>query len=131
MLAQGTIDGPHRAESPNENAVLTKATIRAADLLGLKAAELAVVLGVSAPTVSRMKRGAYQVERGTKAFELAVLFVRMFRGLGALTAGDDHVAKAWLRSHNLALGATPLARIQTVAGLTEVVMYVDSRRAQL
>lgn len=112
-----------------EAAVLTEAVIRAADQLGVNAKSLAAVLGVSEATVSRMRRKDFLLERGTKPFELGVLFVRLFRSLDAIVGGDGAVAKAWVKNPNLALEGRPLEKIMTIAGLVDVIAYLDSRRA--
>ena len=118
------------ASEPSPAAVLSKASLRAADLLGITNGELATILGVSASTVSRMKEGRYELKRGKKEFELAQLFVRMFRGLDAITGSFDESSASWVRSENRALaGDTPLSRMKTVRGLVEVVDYVDASRA--
>ena len=109
-------------------AVLTKAALRAAGKLDLNQGALAHILGLSEATVSRMKKGDYVLQTGTKAFELGVLFVRLFRSLDAIVGGDEAVARAWLTNPNLALGATPAEKIRTVAGLTDVIAYLDARR---
>jgi hypothetical protein len=69
------------------------------------------------------------LRREEKAFELAVLFVRLYRSLDAIVAGDDAVAASWLKNRNTALDGKPLAMIQTVSGLTHVLAYLDARRA--
>jgi hypothetical protein len=112
-----------------ESGLLTKATLRAADMLDITAKALSSVIGVSEATVSRMRRQEFLLERGTKPFELAVLFVRLFRSLDAIAGGDATVARAWLRNANTALGARPLEKILTIAGLVDVIAYLDSRRA--
>ena len=109
--------------------VVTEAVIRAADQLGVNAKSLSAVLGVSEATVSRMRRKEFLLERGTKPFELGVLFVRLFRSLDAIVGGDETVAKAWIKNQNLALEARPLEKISTIAGLIDVIAYLDSRRA--
>jgi hypothetical protein len=81
------------------------------------------------PTVSRMKKGDYVLQTGTKAFELGVLFVRLFRSLDAIVGGDEASARAWLANPNLALGATPAEKIRTVAGLVDVITYLHARQA--
>lgn len=121
----------HPDQSPDPGAVLTKAVVGAADRLAVKASVLAPVLGVSEATVLRMKRGGYRLDPGAKAFELGVLFVRLFRSLDAIVGGDEVSARAWLRNENLALGAKPLDLIPTVAGLVDVIAYLDARRAPL
>jgi hypothetical protein len=121
---------PRQATAPaTETAVITKAVIRAAERLGVTSRTLAHVLGVSEATVSRMRRREFLLERGTKPYELAVLFVRLFRSLDAIAGGDAVVARAWLRNANTALGARPLEKILTIAGLVDVIAYLDSRRA--
>ena len=111
-------------------AVVTKATLRAAARLGLANRTLARVLGVSEATISRMSTGAYLLKRGDKAFEVALLFLRMFRALDAIAGGDEQVSRAWLRHENLALGGVPAARIESLAGLIDVVGYLDADRGR-
>ncbi|KQV68062.1 MbcA/ParS/Xre antitoxin family protein [Rhizobium sp. Root1220] len=113
----------------SEAAVVTKAAVNAADRLGISARTLSGVLGLSEATVSRMKRQDYMLERGSKSFELAVLLVRLFRSLDAIVGGDEAVARQWLRNMNTALGASPLEKIVSISGLTDVLAYLDARRA--
>jgi hypothetical protein len=79
---------PPEATRPSPNAILTKAALRAADRLDLSAIRR-IVIGVSEATVSRMKKGEFVLERGSKPFELALLFVRLFRSLDAIVGGDE------------------------------------------
>ena len=116
-------------ERAEEGRVLSKAALRAADQLGITAKMLAGVIGVSEPTVSRMRRNEYALERGTKPFELAVLFVRLYRSLDAIVGGDETVARSWLRNSNSALNGKPVEKIQTVAGLVDAIQYLDARCA--
>ncbi|MGZ9089835.1 MAG: antitoxin Xre/MbcA/ParS toxin-binding domain-containing protein [Rhodoplanes sp.] len=113
----------------DQAAVLTKAALRAATQLGITNKLLAAVIGVSEATVSRMRSGDYTLQRGQKPFELAVLFVRLYRSLDAIVGGDDAVAGSWLRNRNVALDGEPIVLIQTVPGLTHVIQYLDARRA--
>lgn len=110
-------------------AVLTKAVMRASGELGITAAILSNILGLSPTSVSRMKHGGFALEPGSKAFELGVLFVRLFRSLDAIVGGDAAVARAWLNSPNSVLDARPVEKIQTIPGLMDVIAYLDSRRA--
>jgi hypothetical protein len=76
-----------------------------------------------------MGSGTYALSSGDKPFELAVLFVRLFRALDAMVGGDEAAASAWLKSENLALGGAPLLLVQSVSGLVHVLSYLDARRA--
>jgi uncharacterized protein (DUF2384 family) len=112
-----------------DGAVTTRAALRAAALLGLSNKALARIVGLSEASVSRMGTGSYVLAPGDKAFELAVLFVRLYRTLDALVEGEDAIARAWLRNPNTALGDAPIALIQTVPGLVNTLAYLDARRA--
>ena len=122
---------PKLAVIPKENAVVTKAALRAADRLDIRNTVLAKIVGLSEPTVTRMRRGDYVLDRDQKPYELAVLFIRLYRSLDAIVDGDDTVAKSWIRNDNIALSGRPLDLIQSVSGLTNVILYLDSRRAVL
>lgn len=122
---------PEEAVRPaaDEGAVVTKALLRASARLGVSNRILARVVGLSEASVSRMGSGSYVLSPAEKSFDLAVLFVRLFRGLDAVVHGDEAIARAWLRNPNDALGAPPLTLIQSIPGLVHVVAYLDARRA--
>ena len=115
--------------STAEGAVLTKATLRAAERLGLAANALSGIIGLSEASLSRMRSGRYQLEPGSKPFEIALLFVRLFRSLDAIVGGDDSVACAWLQNDNRTLGGAPVQKIRSISGLVDVLAYLDARRA--
>jgi hypothetical protein len=119
-----------RPEPLADGAVVTKAALRAAERLGVPNRSLARMLGLSEATVSRMGTGTYLLKPGDKPFELALMFLRVFRSLDALAGGDEQTARTWLRSDNLALGAIPLTLIESLAGMVTVVGYLDARRAR-
>lgn len=120
---------PSAAAAPSDAAVVTKAALRAADILSIRDKQLARIIGVSPSTVSRMRSGATPVDRGQKPFELAVLFIRLYRSLDAIVGGDDAVARQWMANHNTALDGAPIELIQSVSGLTDAIQYLDARRA--
>lgn len=115
---------------PAPDAVLGKATARAAQLLGLPGTALARVIGVSEPTVSRILRGERGLSPQSKEGELAALLVRLLRSLDALVGNDDRRRAAWMASPNRALGGTPRELILTVEGLVATLGYLDGMRAQ-
>ncbi|HEX3864777.1 MAG TPA: antitoxin Xre/MbcA/ParS toxin-binding domain-containing protein [Stellaceae bacterium] len=131
MIAAAQIQAAQTRERPSEAVVLSKAVTRAADFLEVPNAVLARVLGLSPASISRLKNGTFTLSPGTKPFELAQLFVRLFRSLDAITGSDDNASRSWLRARNLALNGQPIDLMQTVTGLTSVLGYVDSRRAPL
>ena len=119
------------AVSSQPAAVLSRATMRAAQLLGVSQGDLADIIGVSAATMSRIANGQKQLEPGSKVWQLAALFVRVFRSLDAIVGSDDGAARAWMRSDNAALGGVPLELIREPAGLARTVDYLDSARARI
>jgi hypothetical protein len=120
---------PHAHPVSDEATLLTKAVLRAADRLAIKNAVLARILGLSGPTISRMRNGKYRLDRGQKPFELAVLLIRLYRSLDGIVGGDDSVAADWLTNQNTVLDGVPLELIQSVSGLANVIHYLDARRA--
>jgi hypothetical protein len=128
-MSQSLVSEPPQSDA--ESQVVTKAAIRAAALLDIPNTVLAKILGVSEASVSRMRAGKFSLEQSSKAFELSVLFVRLFRGLDAIVGGDAAAARSWLRTENTALRGTPITLIQSVTGLTQTVQYVDARRARI
>jgi len=128
-LREMTMRQPVPAKATTEGPILTRAVLRAGSRLGLTNKTVARIIGVSEATISRMGRGNYVLARGDKPFELAVLLVRLFRALDAIVGGDEETARSWLQSENIALGAPPIEKIQTIPGLVDVIAYLDARRA--
>jgi len=111
--------------------VLTKAALRAADILEVPQRALAEIIGVSASTVSRAANGGAPVDPTSKAGELAKLWVRVFRSLDAIVGSNDAAARAWLNGANAAFGgAKPIDRLRSAEGLIHVLHYLDSARAR-
>jgi hypothetical protein len=111
------------------HAVLTRATLRSAKLLGLSNHDLAKSVGLSEASVSRMTTGAKVLEIGTKPAELAALVVRVYRSLDALVGNSDINRELWMGTYNQAINAIPKEAIQSAQGLVRVVAYLDGARA--
>ena len=111
--------------------IVTEALINSAEYLELSAKHIADVVGLSESTISRMKNGGYTLSSGSKSYELSILFVRLFRSLDAIVGGDPVVARHWMNNFNTVLNAVPADLILKVDGLTNVLNYLDSRRAKV
>jgi hypothetical protein len=122
---------PTAAPAPDRDQTLSKATVRAAELLGLAQSELAPILGLSRSTISRLVAGDVLLSPEQKAWELAALFVRLFRSLDAIVGSNTEQARAWLDSENAGLGAAPRQLIATTEGLVRVVQYLDAARGRV
>lgn len=111
--------------------VLTQAVVNAAEIMGLRQTVLAKTIGVSESSVSRMKTGDYLLNEKNKEWELGALFVRFFRSLDAIVAGDERSLRSWLEGYNTALRDVPVNLLTSVSGLTKAVDYVDAYRARV
>lgn len=122
---------PAPAAVAADAAVLSKAVVRAARLLGLTQREVAAALGLSEATASRLFAGRYllSAERAHE-WELGRLLVRLFRSLDALW-GHEALARQWLASDNLALAGRPQDLLRSVEGMVHVVAYLDAARGRL
>ncbi|QHL92024.1 DUF2384 domain-containing protein (plasmid) [Sphingomonas changnyeongensis] len=116
---------------PDRATALSAAIVRIAEFWALSNAKLGVILGLSAPTVSRLKRGATELDPASKSFEAGQLLLRLFRSLDALLGSDDAAAKRWLETLNLDLGGKPIEKLDTMRGLIELCDYVDFYRARV
>jgi transcriptional regulator with XRE-family HTH domain len=116
------------AGRPDKAAVLSKAVLRAAEILQIRQNELAEILGVSAPTVTRLAAGDKKLLEGRSEYQLAALFVRLFRSLDTLVGGSAEQARLWLRAYNDHLNGVPLELAKSVRGLVNVADYLDAVR---
>lgn len=110
---------------------LSRAVARIAELWELSNARLGTILGLSAPTISRLRNGAYELEPGSKPFELSQHLLRLFRSLDSWLGQDDRSARSWLTTPNLDLGARPIDLLPTIQGLLRTGDYVDALRARV
>jgi hypothetical protein len=113
----------------SEAQVITKATLEAAERLGLSTGDLATVLDVPEDTVSRMERLEHLVRKGTPSFQRALLLIRLFRSVNAVANGDEIMVRAWLHNANAALGGIPAEKIVTPDGMTDVLAALESRHS--
>lgn len=114
-------------QRPAPSAVLSKAVKSAAERLNVSQAALAKIIGLSPATVSRMYGGQYQLEEDSKQWDLALLFVRIFRSLDSIV-GNEESARKWINGENLGLNGRPIDLIQQTEGLVRVVHYLDASR---
>ena len=119
------------ASAEQKSVVLGKALFRAAEALGLRQANIAEIVGKSESYISRIRSGECHFTPGSKEWELAALFIRLYRGLDAIIAGDEKSTQALLRNHNKDLNGTPVELIRRVTGLVDTVNYVDAYRARV
>ncbi len=110
--------------------VLAEATLNAASFLGLTTERLGSVLGRDRTSITRLKK-APVIEPQSKTGELALLFIRAYRGLFAILGGNQSAMRAWLKQPNQALHGTPAELITSVSGLAATVQYIDAMRGKI
>ncbi len=118
------------SRKPDRGVLITEASLKAAELLGVSDSEFARIIGVSEGTISSWKRGKGNLVAGSEQYRTALLFIRAFRSLYSIV-GDDAVAQAWMRSTNNPLGSCPIDLMATPEGLTNVTKYLDANRAPI
>ena len=115
------------AAQPDPSSVLTKTVARAAERLEISSVLLAKILGLSPPTVTRLYNGKFKFDERRKEWELALLFVRVFRSLDSIV-GNEQTARQWLNSENEGLNGRPIDLIRQTEGLVRVAHYLDASR---
>lgn len=110
--------------------VLTLATLRAAERLGVDNADLARIIGVSTASLSRYRAGSSWLDYESKEAECAALFVRVFRSLDAILGGHVENCRRWLDAEHKVLGDAPKTLMRRIDGLNQVAEYLDSMRAK-
>ncbi len=111
--------------------VVTEAALSAARILGISDAALSEILGISATTLSRGRKSKSIFGTNRKAFETAILFVRIYRSLEAFAGSDNNYMKRWLKAQNTVLHGAPLELMKTITGIVDVLNYLDGARARI
>ncbi len=119
------------AEPPGKTAVVSKALLRSSELLGLTAKELSTIVGLSEPSISRLKRSVTAVHLPARATNSHCFSSASTARSMQLSAVMMLVARQWIRTDNTMLGGKPLNRIKTIDGLAHVLAYLDARRAPI
>jgi hypothetical protein len=112
----------------DQEKVLSKALLRAADYWKLSDNDVAKIVGTSASTLSRIRHHKSTIKPESKEGEMVLLLIRAFRSLGAFLGDKMDIQIKWLNAYNKALNAKPIERMQSSEGLVHVVHYLDAIR---
>jgi transcriptional regulator with XRE-family HTH domain len=123
--------GPRHDPVQQPSLVATKALLRASERLGLAQKDIALLVGLSPATLSRLVAGSRALDLSGKEGELALIFLRVYRSLDTLVGGDEAQARAWIRAHNRHLGGVPLELMQRIEGMVHVAQYLDAMRGKV
>jgi hypothetical protein len=110
----------------DDRKVLGKALCNAAEVLGLSKTEVAGIIG-------RERTGIVRdgIDPNSKAGELAMMFIRVYRGLYAVVGGDQENMRHWVDTENQYFGQSPRKMMATCQGLVRVLMYLDAIRGKV
>ena len=96
------------------------------------ACSLARILGIDPSTLSRRIGRGLGLAESSREYEMALLWIRLFRSLDAIVGSQDASARAWLASPNQAFGGQrPVDLVEGAEGLVRVVQYLDAHRAKI
>lgn len=131
MKYVGAIMKPSLKNNHQRDIVLTKAILNLAAFYGLTGKDLCHIIGISESTVTRLNQGKAFLSPSTKEGEIALLLLRVYRGLNSLIGNNHDKAKLWLNSDNNYFNRKPIEQLKSVSGLVEVVNYIDAMRGKL
>lgn len=115
----------------HKDQILTKAVLNLARFYSLTGKDLHYILGISESTITRLNQGKTVLSQQSKEGEIALLLLRVYRGLNSLIGNNHEKAKQWLNSHNRYFNKKPIEHLKTITGLVEVVQYIDAMRGKL
>jgi len=114
------------AANPDPAEILTKALLNTGKILGLTQDELGVIVGRDRTAFHRAG-----LTPQSKAGELALLLIRVYRSLYALVGGDPAEMKHWMHTENYHTGGIPAEQVKSVPGLIRVLEYLDAIRGKV
>ena len=113
------------AHQPDPGATLARALLNAGRALGLTQDEVGAIVGRDRTI---LRRG---LDPASKPGELALLLIRVYRGLYALVGGRDEDLRHWMHTENRHTGGVPAEQAKSVAGLVGLVEYLDAIRGKV
>ncbi|MEJ2454345.1 MAG: MbcA/ParS/Xre antitoxin family protein [Candidatus Thiodiazotropha sp.] len=111
---------------PDESATLTKALLNAGKALGLTQETLGQVIGRDRTAFHRAG-----IDPQSKAGELALLVIRLYRSLYVLVGGKPADLRHWMQTPNRHTGGVPAEQIKSIPGLMRLVEYLDAMRGKV
>jgi hypothetical protein len=110
---------------PDKSMTLGEAVLNAGARLGLSPAEVGHIVGRNRTTIVRNG-----VDPSTPNGQLALLLVRIYRGLYVLVGGREEEMIHWMNTRIHSLNGVPAQLINNVTGLVRVVEYIDAIRGK-
>ena len=109
----------------NPSIILSNALSKAAKVLKISKSDVGKVVGKDRTSLNR------GIDPSSKSGELALMFIRCYRGLYVLVGGVDSDMQHWMHTENSHIGGVPAEQIKTVSGLNTVLEYIDAMRGKV
>ena len=119
------------ATSVEKQAVLRKALLNVSERLAINQKTLGSIIGMSPASIHRLYVGTSQLIPDSKAGEISLQLIRIFRSLDAILGGDEDNCRSWFNSFNQHLSGIPAQLVMRVDGLVAVADYLDFMRGKL
>ena len=113
------------ALTTNDATVLARGTLTAARILGLSQSAVSEIIGRDRSTIARNG-----IDPASKAGQLAVLLLRIYRSLAALMGGDEANMRHFMQTPNRGTGGIPGEQVLRPEGLVAVCEYLDAIRGR-
>ena len=110
---------------PEKSAVLGRSLLAAAEELGISKSEIGSIIGRNRTTIDRNG-----IDPDSKAGELALVFIRIYRSLYALMGGDRANMRHFLLTKNLGTHGVPGEQLHHIQGMLTVCAYLDAMRGK-
>lgn len=126
-LKQRSVMHTTSEKTAKQKMILAKAVLSAAERLGLKQDQLALILNIDSVTTL----GARGLDPTSKQGELALTLICITISLDALTGGDTAWMQHFMKSPNKLISGIPMEQVQTAQGLASVLQFVEGLRTKL
>jgi len=116
-------------QAPSPSTLVSNGILSACNDLNLPGKVVARILGISEATASRLRKGTWKLQEGSKAYELALALLRIHHALKSKMGDNRERMRAWLRERNVALGGVPMELLDRIQGLFGVLFLLERKEA--
>lgn len=110
----------------DSNKVITKALINLKNQIDITNECLGNVLDVDSDAAENLIPESNPITIEQR--KAALLLIRVYSSVYGILGGDSKAIKHWLNTHNTHLNGIPIKLIQTPAGLSKVVKYLEATK---
>tara|TARA_R100001039_G_scaffold7318_1_gene3359 strand:- start:327 stop:680 length:354 start_codon:yes stop_codon:yes gene_type:complete len=110
---------------PDKSAVLGRSLLAAAEELGISKPAIGRMIGRDRTTIVRNG-----IDPDSKAGELALMLLRIYRSLFALMGGSQANMRHFLKTENRGTHGVPMEQLYHIEGMVTVCAYLDAMRGK-